>query len=203
MIGYVDRAIRVLTSGVVDSSRMSPAVNITDSLLTTEERQKSVALMRINHTGEVCAQALYQSQVMVAKNNATSQWMKEAADEEIDHLSWCEQRIQQLEGRTSVLNPLFYAGSFLMGAGVGLISDRISLGFIEATESQVSKHLTQHLDRLPVADKKSRVIVEQMLQDERAHAHTAIKKGAVVFPSWVKRAMTQVSALMTTLVYKW
>ncbi|MED5612161.1 2-polyprenyl-3-methyl-6-methoxy-1,4-benzoquinone monooxygenase, partial [Pseudomonas sp. JH-2] len=159
-------------------------------------------LMRINHTGEVCAQALYQGQALTAKLPQVRKAMEEAADEEVDHLAWCEQRIRELGSRPSLLNPLFYGLSFGVGAAAGLISDRISLGFVAATEDQVCKHLDEHLEQLPAEDQKSRAILEQMRVDEEHHANSAIDAGGVRFPAPVKFGMSLLSKVMTKTTYR-
>ncbi|MDG1474818.1 MAG: 2-polyprenyl-3-methyl-6-methoxy-1,4-benzoquinone monooxygenase, partial [Porticoccaceae bacterium] len=166
------------------------------------ERSHALGLMRVNHTGEVCAQALYQGQALTAKLPDVREQMKEAATEEIDHLSWCEDRIKDLGGRTSVFNPIFYAMSFSIGAGAGIVSDKLSLGFVAATEDQVCAHLKTHLDQLPETDCKSRAVVKEMLADEERHAQAALAAGGYKFPTPVKRAMTLISSVMTKGSYK-
>ena len=146
--------------------------------------------MRINHTGEVCAQALYQGQALTAKLPQVRIAMEHAAEEEVDHLAWCEQRIHQLGSHTSILNPLFYGMSFGIGAVAGLISDKVSLGFVAATEDQVCKHLNEHLEQLPAEDEKSRAILEQMRIDEEQHAESALEAGGFRFPAPVKFGMS-------------
>jgi ubiquinone biosynthesis monooxygenase Coq7 len=157
--------------------------------------------MRVNHTGEVCAQGLYSGQALTAKSAATSQTMQQAAREETEHLAWCEARITQLGGRTSLLNPLFYASSFTLGAFAGALGDQWSLGFLEETEKQVGAHLSQHLADLPEADQKTRKIIAQMQIDEAHHADEARLLGAENLPAPAKFFMKQVSKLMTTSTY--
>ncbi|GBH14715.1 Demethoxyubiquinone hydroxylase [Pseudomonas syringae pv. actinidiae] len=159
-------------------------------------------LMRINHTGEVCAQALYQGQALTAKLPKVRKAMEHAAEEEIDHLVWCEQRIHQLGSHTSVLNPLFYGLSFGIGAVAGVISDRVSLGFVAATEDQVCKHLGEHLEQLPIEDGKSRAILEQMLSDEEHHAESALEAGGFRFPAPIKFGMGVLAKVMTKSTYR-
>ena len=159
-------------------------------------------LMRINHTGEVCAQALYQGQALTAKRDAVRSGMQQAADEEIDHLAWCEERLQQMGSHTSVLNPLFYALSFGIGAAAGAVGDRWSLGFVAATEEQVCKHLREHLERLPPQHARTRAILEQMLEDEARHATHALESGGTDFAPQVKELMSLVSRLMTASTYR-
>lgn len=183
-------------------ARPSPAVLKNESELSESETRHVAGLMRINHTGEVCAQALYQGQALTARLPQVRQAMEQAADEEIDHLAWCEQRIRQLGSHTSVLNPLFYGLSFGIGASAGLISDRISLGFVAATEDQVCKHLDDHLGQLPAEDEKSRAILEQMREDEAQHSTAAIAAGGLRFPAPIKFGMSLVSKVMTKATYR-
>jgi ubiquinone biosynthesis monooxygenase Coq7 len=166
-------------------------------VLEEADRRRSARLMRVNHAGEVAAQALYRGQALTARNAAAATAMSHAAAEEIDHLAWCEQRIAELGGRLSLLNPLWYAGSFLIGSLAGALGDRTSLGFLSETERQVESHLQDHLNRLPAADKRSRAIVEQMQHDEIEHGAKAETLGAAVLPGWVKAAMRLSSRLMT------
>lgn len=178
-------------------SRPSPAQDLAEPQLSESERSKSASLMRVNHTGEVCAQALYQGQALTAKLPKVREEMEQAAVEEIDHLNWCSERLEQLDNRPSLLNPFFYAGSFAIGAIAGAISDRISLGFVAATEDQVCQHLEGHLGKLPETDNKSRAIVAQMHKDEARHQNAALDAGGIEFPQPVKKLMTKVSFLMT------
>ena len=202
LIGQLDAALRTSLSSAPVPHRHSPSTEIEETELTEEQRQHALGLMRVNHAGEVCAQALYQGQALTAKLPEVGEQMREAADEEIDHLAWCEQRIEQLGGKTSALNPFWYGMSFAMGAGAGLISDNLSLGFVAATEDQVCQHLEKHLDELPTEDKKSRLIVEQMLEDEARHAESALEAGGHRFPKPVLKLMTWVSSAMTKSSYK-
>ncbi|WCR45521.1 2-polyprenyl-3-methyl-6-methoxy-1,4-benzoquinone monooxygenase [Stutzerimonas stutzeri] len=197
-----DAALRTLLPFSGQPSRPSPAVLKNDSELTESETRHVAGLMRINHTGEVCAQALYQGQALTARLPQVRQAMEQAADEEIDHLAWCEQRIRQLGSHTSVLNPLFYGLSFGIGASAGLISDRISLGFVAATEDQVCKHLDEHLGQLPAGDDKSRAILEQMREDEAQHSTAAIEAGGLRFPAPIKFGMSLMSKVMTKATYR-
>nr|WP_288363095.1 2-polyprenyl-3-methyl-6-methoxy-1,4-benzoquinone monooxygenase [uncultured Spongiibacter sp.] len=194
-----DRSLKTLVRGSATPQRENPASGRRDS--QHQDARHTAGLMRINHTGEVCAQALYQGQALTAKRPDIKQAMSHAADEEIDHLVWCEQRLKELGSHTSLLNPLFYAGSFAIGATAGAISDKISLGFVAATEDQVCEHLRSHLDSLPNDDEKSRAILEQMLEDEAAHSTAAIEAGGTVFPKPVKKAMTLLSKVMTRTTY--
>jgi ubiquinone biosynthesis monooxygenase Coq7 len=160
-------------------------------------RLESTRLMRVNHAGEVAAQALYQGQALTAKDPALTGTLRQAADEEMDHLAWCEQRLTELHGRTSLLNPVWYAGSFALGALAGAFGRSTSLGFITETEKQVESHLRGHMERLPAADKRSRAILEQMTHDEMKHGETAASLGGKELPFWLRRAMRLTSRLMT------
>ena len=202
LIDQLDAALRTSLSGAPVPHRQSPSTEVEETELTEDQRQHALGLMRVNHAGEVCAQALCQGQALTAKLPEVGDQMREAADEEIDHLAWCEQRIEQLGGKTSALNPLWYGMSFAMGAGAGLISDKLSLGFVAATEDQVCQHLEKHLDELPAEDLKSRSIVEQMLEDEAKHAESALDAGGHRFPKPVLKLMTLVSSAMTKSSYK-
>lgn len=198
-----DRALRTLAAGSdMTSERVSPARSLNEADLSEAERKKSAALMRVNHTGEVCAQALYQGQAFTAKLPDVRAEMEKAAEEEIDHLVWCQERIDSLGSHTSYLNPLWYGLSFAIGAGAGLVSDKVSLGFVAATEDQVCKHLQDHLTQLPEGDMRSRAVVEQMLEDEARHADMALSAGGYKFPAPVKGLMTLVSKVMTTTSYR-
>ncbi len=202
LIVQADQALRMLASSSPEPARQSPAGKMEERELSDHEKKHAAGLMRVNHAGEICAQALYQGQALTAKLPEVGQKMSEAAAEEIDHLAWCEERINQLDGRTSLLNPVWYAASFGIGAMAGLISDKLSLGFVAATEDQVCQHLQQHLDRLPENDHKSRAVVEQMLTDERRHADSALAAGGYPFPEPVKKLMTLVSNAMTATSYR-
>lgn len=197
-----DRALRSLTPDTQVHERPSPARPVNEQELSAAEKKHAAGLMRVNHAGEICAQALYQGQALTAKLPAVREEMEHAADEEIDHLAWCEERIKQLGSHTSLLNPLWYGLSFGIGASAGLISDKISLGFVAATEEQVCKHLQSHLESLPANDQKSRAIIETMLDDEAKHAHTALAAGGTDFPAPVKGFMSLVSKAMTATSYR-
>ncbi|AKX47112.1 2-polyprenyl-3-methyl-6-methoxy-1,4-benzoquinone monooxygenase [Thiopseudomonas alkaliphila] len=197
-----DAALKTLLPQSNTPTRPSPAHLAQEAELTESKRRHTLGLMRINHTGEVCAQGLYQGQALTARLPEIRSAMERAADEEIDHLVWCEERIHQLGGHTSVLNPLFYGLSFGIGAGAGLISDRISLGFVAATEEQVCKHLDDHLTQLAPEDQKSRAILEQMRTDEEEHATGALAAGGIRFPTPVKWGMSQIAKVMTKATYR-
>lgn len=198
----VDQALRTVAVDNPPHDRPSPAKKASEQELTEQEKAHAAGLMRVNHTGEVCAQALYQGQALTAKLTSVRSEMEHAADEEIDHLAWCQERVNQLGSHTSVLNPLWYGLSFGIGATTGLISDKLSLGFVAATEDQVCQHLEHHLEKLPAQDEKSRSIVEQMLEDEAKHADAALAAGGLKFPAPVKVLMTVVSKAMTKSSYR-
>ncbi len=195
IIGF-DRGLRTLFAPA-RSTRPVPGENLQDAELDVAQRSLAAALMRVNHTGEVCAQALYQGQALTARDSAAREALEEAAREETEHLAWTEQRITELGGHKSLLNPLFYAGSFAIGAAAGALGDRWNLGFLAETEHQVVRHLESHLGRLPDDDRKSRAIVEQMRDDEARHATTALRHGGVELPVPVKAAMQVSSKVMT------
>ncbi|UVJ43581.1 2-polyprenyl-3-methyl-6-methoxy-1,4-benzoquinone monooxygenase [Pseudomonas sp. LS1212] len=197
-----DSAMRTLLPFSSHPSRPSPAIVQPDASLSEDDSRHVAGLMRINHTGEVCAQALYQGQALTARLPQVRKAMELAAEEEIDHLVWCEQRIRQLGSHTSVLNPLFYGMSFGIGAVAGLISDKISLGFVAATEHQVCKHLDEHLEQIPAEDEKSRAILEQMRVDESQHAQSALEAGGLRFPAPVKFGMSLMAKVMTKSTYR-
>lgn len=203
LIVQADRALRTL-AGASDltAERPSPAIHQPQIEMTTEERRHAAGLMRVNHSGEVCAQALYQGQALTARLPDVRVEMEKAAAEEVDHLVWCQERIDELGSHTSYLNPLWYGLSFAIGAGAGLISDRVSLGFVAATEDQVCRHLQSHLAKLPEQDLRSRAVVEQMLIDEARHADAALAAGGMRFPAPVKVAMSLVSKAMTLSSYR-
>ena len=197
-----DRALRTLTRNTQVASNSSPASKVDHEQELSEKEKKHVAgLMRVNHAGEVCAQALYQGQSITAKLETVRYEMERAADEEIDHLAWCESRLKELNEPTSVFNPLWYSLSFGLGATAGLVSDKISLGFVAATEEQVSEHLKSHLKELPKNDLKTREILKQMLDDEEAHGHAALDAGGTNFPKPVKNVMSLISKAMTKTSY--
>lgn len=202
LIVQADLALKSVSGGISTSRRPSPALQQSSPALTKEEIAESVRVLRVNHTGEVCAQALYQGQALTARSSELVSTMKQASEEEIDHLAWCESRLRELNGRTSYLNPLFYSASLCAGITAGLLGDRFNLGFLAATEEQVCEHLEEYIDRLPPPDSKSRAILEQMKEDEAEHARHAIEAGALEFPSPVKHLMRRVSRLMTWSTYR-
>jgi len=196
-----DQALRSCVPGSSNARRLSPAAASKESDLTETDRQHAAGLMRINHTGEVCAQALYQGQAATAKLNDVRQSMETAAAEEIDHLAWCEERLQQLDSRPSALNPLWYSLSYAVGAAAGLAGDKWSLGFVAETEDQVCEHLEEHLDQLPENDNKSRAILETMIADEKHHGESACEAGGAELPAPIKQAMTVMSEVMKKTTY--
>lgn len=202
LISSADRTLRTLSHGAVSPKRTQPAAQNQEKPLSDSERAHAAGLMRVNHSGEVCAQALYQGQALTARLPKVRAEMELAADEEVDHLAWCESRLRELNSHTSVLNPLWYGLSFGIGAGAGMISDRLSLGFVAATEELVCSHLSSHLQSLPENDGKSRAVVTQMLEDESRHATAAIANGGLPFPAPAKGLMRLVSRAMTSTSYK-
>ncbi len=197
-----DRALKTLVPKSNQASQKSPARDYIDAELSDSEKRHAAGLMRINHTGEVCAQALYQGQALTAKLTEVRDTMDQAADEEIDHLVWCEDRLSQLDAKPSLLNPLFYGLSFTIGALAGKAGDKYSLGFVAATEQQVCKHLKKHLNELPEQDQKSKAILTQMLEDEEKHAQSALDSGGIDFPESVQKIMTSMSEVMTKSTYR-
>lgn len=196
----LDKALRVV-AGVALASRPTPAAKVHDGALDASERRHSAGLMRVNHVGEVCAQALYDSQARFAQSNAMRQQFADAAREEEDHLAWTAQRLRELNSHTSLLNPLWYAGAFALGTVAARLGDQRSLGFVVETERQVEAHLTSHLISLPPQDAKSRAIVEQMRLDEIAHGAAAKSLGAADTPLPVQKAMGLMAKVMTTTAY--
>lgn len=182
-------------------TRKNPAENAVDMVLDETERQQSESLMRVNHTGEICAQALYRGQLVSTRNAITRDMLRTSCEEETDHLAWTQHRLAELNGRTSYLNPLWYFNAFMIGVVAGLAGDRWSLGFIEETEYQVDRHLQSHLKKLPAKDLKSRAIVAQMREDELNHAKAAVNAGATSLPSVVKKLMQVHAKCMTTVAH--
>lgn len=196
-----DRLLKTL-AGAHTPERPSPAEETAAAPLDPAERRHAAGLMRVNHTGEVCAQALYEGQALVARDAKVKGALTSAAREEEDHLAWCGERLRELDSRPSVLNPLWYGMSFALGAATGMLGDKISLGFVAATEDQVCAHLARHLRELPADDARSRAIVAQMHSDEARHGTQALDAGGAPFPQPMKDAMTLVSKLMTGTAYR-
>lgn len=195
-----DRVLRTLCAPAA-ASRPTPGVELSEAPMTEPERRHAASLMRVNHTGEICAQALYEAQSLTARDAKVRTLMKQAAREESDHLAWTARRVEELGGQLSVLNPLFYGGAFAVGAIAGLLGDRWSLGFLRETERQVEGHLASHLDRLPAADHRSRAIVDQMKLDEANHGAMAQSSGGEELPAAVCAAMRVGAKLMTGSTY--
>ncbi|HEY5900238.1 MAG TPA: 2-polyprenyl-3-methyl-6-methoxy-1,4-benzoquinone monooxygenase [Burkholderiales bacterium] len=196
-----DRALRAIT-GVTTASRPSPGDEKPEAELRESERAHAAALMRVNHVGEVCAQALYQGQALTARDERAKAALDKAAREEEDHLAWSAERIQELGGRPSLLNPFWYAGAFAIGAVAGALGDRWNLGFLAETEHQVEEHLAGHLQKLPPTDERTRAVVAAMRRDEAKHRATAMRLGAAELPSAAKAAMRLASKVMTTVAYR-
>jgi ubiquinone biosynthesis monooxygenase Coq7 len=196
LLACADRALRTLFAPAT-SARAVPGEALPEAQLTDAQREHARGLMRVNHTGEICAQALYDGQLLVARDERVRALLARAGGEEAEHLAWTERRLDELGGRKSVLNPLFYAGSFALGALAGLAGDRWSLGFLAETERQVEQHLDDHLRDLPADDAKSRAVLERMKADEAGHAVSARREGAAELPAAVRHAMQAASKLMT------
>lgn len=201
LISEFDRALRAI-AGVANAARPSPGEDKSEAQLEPNERAHAAALMRVNHVGEVCAQALYQGQAITARDARAKAALEQAAREEQDHLAWSADRVRELGGRPSLLNPLWYAGAFAVGALAGAMGDRWNLAFLAETERQVEEHLTGHLDRLPVADERTRAIVQAMRTDEARHRASALRLGAAQLPAPAKAAMRFASKVMTSVAYR-
>lgn len=197
----VDQAVRALSNNAKTTGEPYPAKHVDELPLSDEQRQHSAALMRINHAGEICAQALYHGQGVVSHSDEIQQKMQQAAIEEGDHLEWCKQRLDELGSHTSHLNPLWYAGSFCIGVMAGVLGDKWSLGFVVETERQVIKHLDGHLEELPKQDQRSYKILERMEKDESKHRDEAIEAGAKELPGILKKVMTLTSKIMVKTAY--
>lgn len=196
-----DRGLRTLTKASRYSQRNNPAEILEEQDLSEKESQLSGRLMRVNHAGEIAAQGLYHGQALTAKEPATLEQMKISAKEEEDHLAWCEQRLTELQTPRSLIGPLWYLGSYAIGATAGLFGDRWSLGFVAETENQVERHLDNHLNKLPAHDQKSRAIIQKMKQDEHQHGQAAKDLGGKPLPTPVKKSMRLISKVMTTGAY--
>ena len=202
IINHADGALRTIAGTHTESLRDNPAGNEPEATLSTEEQTHAAALMRVNHTGEVCAQALYQGQALTARLPRVRKSMNVAAKEEEDHLAWCEERLKELDSHTSIFNPIWYTMSFGIGAIAGIAGDKWSLGFVEETEIQVCAHLNEHLEKLPPQDTRSQKILSQMHDDEAKHALMARRAGAASLPKAIKKLMASVSKVMTASAYK-
>lgn len=197
----IDQALRTLFGHPKVTERSNPAGALPEADLSEQQHDHTARLMRIDHSGEVCAQALYQGQALTAKLPEVRDSMERAAAEENDHLAWCDQRLQELDNRQSLLNPIWYLGSLVMGAAAGVAGDKWSLGFVAETEHQVVEHLQDHLRQIPQEDQRSRAILEQMQEDELRHATVALEGGGAPLPEPVRLAMKLTSKLMTRSVY--
>jgi len=198
----VDQALVTVFGSPKTTGRNYPAQQDSDELISSEEKLEAARLMRVNHVGEVCAQALYQSQALTARNQTIRDKMRRSSEQENDHMDWCSRRIDELGGHKSLLNPLWYAGSFAIGTAAGIAGDRWSLGFVAETEKQVVAHLQSHLDRLAPQDSRSRAIVEQMKIDEAEHATAAISAGGNDLPEPIRKGMGLLSKIMTRTAYR-
>ena len=198
----IERALGTALVPQPTSNRPSPSIGVVEADLDEDQRRLVGGLMRVNHVGEVCAQALYSGQAAVARDSAVRHQLLEAAAEETDHLAWCGERLHELGDRPSLLNPLWYGGAYTIGAVAGLVSDRLSLGFVVETERQVEAHLEGHLSKLPEADQRSRVIVKQMKEDEARHADNALAAGGIELPGPVKGMMRIAANVMRAVAYK-
>ncbi|MDB5815878.1 MAG: demethoxyubiquinone hydroxylase family protein [Rhodocyclales bacterium] len=196
-----DKILRTLAAPA-QSVRAVPGDVLPESDLSDAQRREVAALMRVNHVGEICAQALYQGQAITSRDPGLRHSLQQAAQEETEHLAWTAQRIGELGGRTSLLNPLWYLGALGMGVAAGLAGDKWNLGFLAETERQVEAHLASHLDRVPAQDLRSRAVLDQMKADEMAHATTAVSLGAADLPAPVRTAMKLASKVMTTVAYR-
>jgi len=200
IIGF-DTALRTVT-GVHHARRVTPAASIPEAELDAAQREHAAALMRVNHVGEVCAQALYQGQALTARNSTLRVSLERAGQEEEDHLAWSAARIEELGGRPSLLNPLWYAGALGLGMAAGALGDRWNLAFLAETEHQVEEHLGGHLERLAPEDARTRAVVEAMRADEARHRETAVSLGAAELPPPLKAAMRALARVMTTVAYR-
>jgi len=201
VLGSLNRALNTIKAPRHRVTRANPARDIDDAGLSAAERKHAAGLMRVNHAGEVAAQGLYQGHGVVSRDPQIAEQMRRAADEELDHLGWCEQRLDELGYRPSLLSPIWYGGAFAIGALSGVLGDRWSLGFVEETEKQVSEHLSGHLQRLPENDKRSRAIVERMRVEEEAHGANAQAAGAAMLPGPVREVMRMTARVMTRTAY--
>lgn len=197
----IERALETV-AGAPEAARPSPAAALEDAPLDERERRHAAGLMRINHTGEVCAQALYDGQAALARDPDTRRHLQHAADEETDHLAWCARRLRELDSRPSLLNPLWYAGSYAIGAAAALVGDKVSLGFVVETERQVEAHLEDHLQRLPPQDERSRAVLAQMQADEVRHADNARARGGIDLPFPIPGLMHLSSLVMKSVAYR-
>ena len=197
LIHGFDGLLRTVARVKPEPQLPSPSRGALADPMTDDEIRVSGGLMRVNHTGEICAQGLYNGQALFASDEATGTALAKAAEEELDHLAWCRERLHELNAKPSILDPLWYSVSFALGAGAALVSDKVSLGFVHATEENVERHLRDHLQRLPASDHASRQILQQMLDDEIRHGQTALDQGGQQLPTPVRRLMWEGAKLMT------
>lgn len=202
LLASANNALKTVVAPAGQSARQNPAKDLPDAELSAAQRRHAAGLMRVNHAGEVAAQGLYQGHAAVARSPEIEGQMHRAAEEEFDHLAWCEQRLTELDAKPSVLSPVWYAGAFAIGAASGVLGDKWSLGFIAETEKQVCAHLDSHLDRLPDDDTKSRAIVKQMRDEEEEHGANAKDAGAADLPAPVLRLMQLTARVMTSTAYR-
>jgi ubiquinone biosynthesis monooxygenase Coq7 len=198
----IDSALRMATGQTAEATRDNPADSVPEIVMEEDQRRHAAGLMRINHAGEICAQALYAGQAATARSADVQADMQQAANEEIDHLSWCRERLDELDSKPSLLDPLWYAGSFAIGAAAGLAGDGWSLGFLKETENQVEAHLEGHIEKLPPEDARSRAILDQMKIDEAKHAKMAEDSGAYDLPQPVRRLMKITAGVMKAIAYR-
>lgn len=201
LLNGCERALEAI-AGSPHAQRPSPAASIAEAAMDDTDRRHAAGLMRINHTGEVCAQALYFGQAALARHADNRAHLLHAAAEETDHLAWCAERLQQLDSRPSLLNPLWYAGSYAIGAAAAVAGDPVSLGFVVETERQVEAHLAEHLERLPAQDERSRAVLTQMQSDEIRHAQAARQRGGIELPFPLPQLMHLSSMVMKTVAYR-
>jgi ubiquinone biosynthesis monooxygenase Coq7 len=202
LLYHIDQGVKTLGQPAV-ATRKNPAKDIAQAALSQQEKKKIAGLMRVNHAGEIAAQALYQGQALTARSNQVKQKMQQSAEEEVDHLAWCQERLQELGSHTSRLSVLWHSGAFCIGALAGWFGDGWSLGFVAETEHQVMQHLDRHLKKLPPQDLKSHAILQQMYLDEASHASKAIELGAKPLPAFIKKLMVLTSKIMTKTSYRW
>lgn len=202
LLSGINSALTTVAGPPTRPTRENPAGDLPEAQLTDDEKSHAAGLMRVNHAGEVAAQGLYQGHAAASRDPSIEQQMRHAAEEELDHLGWCEQRLDELGSRPSILGPVWYAGAFVLGAASGALGDRWALGIVEETERQVSEHLTSHLDRLPESDTRSRAIVLQMRDEEEAHSENARAAGASELPDSVKNLMRLTAKIMTSTAYR-
>lgn len=201
LVMRIDQAVRALCDNPQRTAKPYPAEEVDESNLSDEERAHAAALMRVNHAGEICAQALYEGHAIVSRNPVMQQRMEEAAKEEGDHLAWCKQRLDELDSHTSYLKPVWYVGSLAIGMVTGALGDKWSLGFVAETERQVINHLSNHRYLLPKEDLRSHKILKQMELDEAKHRESALAAGGMILPSWTKRCMALTAKIMVKTAY--